>query len=278
MKQSASDDAEESIISKLKIAYGLDYTRSLDIMFRDMTVSKTLIKEYDHCKIKNNKKSNINFDMQVLSNHCWPFKPPNRDDPTNFILPRELEVMVNEFMEFYETKYKNRVLKWLYSEISRGEIKANCFKQAYIFHVSTFEMAIILLFNNHLILTVDDISISTGIELDLVCNILKNMKKSGLITTDDGTGIDKNSKVELNLNFSSKKLRVKMNCSLKKVVEKKREEVYKYTEDQRKIIIQSTIIRLLKIRKTLAHLNMIEDVKAMVSQKFITVDKEIKVR
>jgi cullin 1 len=48
---SASDDYEESMITKLKAACGFEYASKLQRMFQDMRLSTTLIDEYrTYCK------------------------------------------------------------------------------------------------------------------------------------------------------------------------------------------------------------------------------------
>ena len=64
---SASDDAETSMIGKLKEACGFEYTNKLQRMFQDMQISKDLNDSYKGWNEKNpsDKGSNVDFSVQV---------------------------------------------------------------------------------------------------------------------------------------------------------------------------------------------------------------------
>merc|ERR1712012_1484717 len=72
---SASDDAEASMISKLKSACGFEYTNKLQRMFQDQGVSKDLNQNFSkHLQNSNsNEQIDIDFQIQVLSSGSWPF-------------------------------------------------------------------------------------------------------------------------------------------------------------------------------------------------------------
>lgn len=82
---SASDDAEASMISKLKQACGYEYTIKLQRMFQDIGISKDLNDKFRQ-RIKSSEQSNeIDFSIQVLSSGSWPF-----NQSFNFSLPSEV--------------------------------------------------------------------------------------------------------------------------------------------------------------------------------------------
>merc|ERR1711963_1063429 len=71
---SASDDAEASMISKLKQACGFEYTNKLQRMFQDVGVSKDLNTRFtNHLQSGGNEPLDIDFQIQVLSSGSWPF-------------------------------------------------------------------------------------------------------------------------------------------------------------------------------------------------------------
>merc|ERR1711970_897449 len=83
---SASDDAEASMISKLKQACGFEYTSKLQRMFQDIGVSKDLNENFkkhsDNLDSTEGATSDIDFTIQVLSSGSWPFQ-----QSTSFTLP-----------------------------------------------------------------------------------------------------------------------------------------------------------------------------------------------
>lgn len=70
---SASDDAEASMISKLKQACGYEYTIKLQRMFQDIGVSKDLNEKFRGRLRESKLPNDIDFSIQVLSSGSWPF-------------------------------------------------------------------------------------------------------------------------------------------------------------------------------------------------------------
>jgi cullin 1 len=134
---SASDDAEASMISKLKQACGFEYTSKLQRMFQDIGLSKDLNEKYKVFMKENAQLSNqIDFSIQVLSSGSWPFV-----QSSPFVLPSELEQSVQRFNSFYAKLHSGRKLNWLYN-MCKGEITTNCFKNRYMFQVSLLHFSI----------------------------------------------------------------------------------------------------------------------------------------
>ncbi|XP_033100932.1 cullin-1-like, partial [Anneissia japonica] len=135
---SASDDAEASMISKLKQACGFEYTSKLQRMFQDIGLSKDLNERF-----KGHLQTNpldIDFAIQVLSSGSWPFQ-----QGFAFNLPSELEKSFQRFTTFYASQHSGRKLMWLF-HMSKGELVTNCFKNRYTLQASTFQMAVLLQF------------------------------------------------------------------------------------------------------------------------------------
>lgn len=86
---SASDDAEASMISKLKQACGYEYTIKLQRMFQDIGVSKDLNEQFRKHQKDANVCSELDFSIQVLSSGSWPFT-----QSFTFALPMEVRFVV----------------------------------------------------------------------------------------------------------------------------------------------------------------------------------------
>lgn len=126
---SASDDAEASMISKLKQACGFEYTSKLQRMFQDIGLSKDLNEKYKQVMHENSLNHKVDFSIQVLSSGSWPFVQSSA-----FRLPSELEQSVQRFNAFYARQHSGRKLNWLYN-MCKGEMHTNCFRQRYILQV-----------------------------------------------------------------------------------------------------------------------------------------------
>lgn len=127
---SASDDAEASMISKLKQACGYEYTIKLQRMFQDIGVSKDLNEQFRQRQRESKVPADIDFSIQVLSSGSWPF-----NQSMTSLLPSELERSVQKFSQFYASLHSGRKLNWLYN-MCKGEIVTNCFKNRYTLQVS----------------------------------------------------------------------------------------------------------------------------------------------
>ncbi|KAL4827016.1 hypothetical protein H8958_014974 [Nasalis larvatus] len=114
-QNSASDDAEASMISKLKQACGFEYTSKLQRMFQDIGVSKDLNEQFKK-HLTNSEPLDLDFSIQVLSSGSWPFQ-----QSCTFALPSELERSYQRFTAFYASRHSGRKLTWLY-QLSKGEL------------------------------------------------------------------------------------------------------------------------------------------------------------
>ncbi|KAI0240880.1 Cullin-1 [Lamellibrachia satsuma] len=155
---SASDDAEASMISKLKQACGFEYTSKLQRMFQDIGVSKDLNEHFKRHLVQSGDPLDIDFSIQVLSSGSWPFQ-----QSCAFVLPLELERSFQRFTTFYSSQHSGRKLNWLY-HMSKGELVTNCFKNRYTLQASTFQMAVLLQYNHSPVFTVQQLEESTQIK------------------------------------------------------------------------------------------------------------------
>uniref|UniRef100_A0A1B6KV81 Cullin-1 n=1 Tax=Graphocephala atropunctata TaxID=36148 RepID=A0A1B6KV81_9HEMI len=260
---SASDDAEASMISKLKQACGFEYTSKLQRMFQDVGVSKDLNEQFRRHMENSNESLDIDFSIQVLSSGSWPFQ-----QSFNFSLPTELERSVHRFTTFYSNRHSGRKLNWLYN-MSKGELIANCFKNRYTLQASTFQMAVLLQYNLSESWTVLQLSESTQIKPDFLVQVLEILVKTKLLACDvDETKIETETVMQLNLPYKNKKLRVNINHPMKSEQKSSEELTHKNIEEDRKLVIQAAIVRIMKMRKQLKHQQLVAEVFQQLSSRF----------
>ena len=81
----------------------------------------------------------------------------------------------------------------------------------------------------------------------------KYLSKNKLIIIDD-------EGYKLNYNFRNKKVKIDIHGFVPKMLEeKKKVDDIRYIEEDRKIVIQSTLVRIMKTRKTLEHNKLIQE-------------------
>lgn len=133
---SMSEDAEASMISKLKAACGALYTSKLQKMFQDMAVNSDLNTDFAKHLEASNTNLGVDFHVDVLTQGSWPFQ-----QIPLFALPGDLESCMERFKVFYSVFHSGRKLIWLYHK-SRAEIVTTCFKRRYTMSSSMHQVCL----------------------------------------------------------------------------------------------------------------------------------------
>jgi len=262
---SASDDAEAQMISRLKQSCGFEYTSKLQRMFQDIGLSKDLNDQFKTHLSTSGISLELDFSIQVLTAVSWPFS-----QSTTFALPIELEKSYQAFQNFYTRQHCGRVVNWLY-HMSKTEIVSNCFKSRYTFQASTFQMAILLQYNCETSHTVQHLAEVTKLKMDILLQVLSHLMRSKLLICDsvaEASQLVAEHVLKLNLNYKSKKLRVNINKPVKTEQKQEQETTHRHIEEDRKMQIQAAIVRIMKMRKTLKHQNLISETIAQLTVRF----------
>lgn len=242
---SVSDDAETSMISKLKEACGFEYTNKLQRMFQDIQISKDLNASYKDWQDKvlddDDRKRMVDAHYQVLGTGFWPLQPPTSD----FTAPIEINRTAERFQKFYFDKHNGRKLTWLW-QLCKGEVKANYIKNAkvpYTFQVSTYQMGILLLFNEADTLSYSDIQKATTLVPEILDPNLSIFLKAKVLTASpEGAKPDPSTTFSLNYNFKNKKIKVNLNIQIKSEQKVETEDTHKTIEEDRKLLLQVSYI------------------------------------
>ncbi|KAG8788187.1 hypothetical protein FRC15_005626 [Serendipita sp. 397] len=264
---SASDEAEASMISKLKDACGFEYTNKLQRMFTDMSLSKDLTDQFKE-RIEQSGDAtgaDISLSILVLGTNFWPLNPPSHE----FIIPREILPTYERFTRYYQNKHSGRKLTWLWN-YSKNELRTNYLNQKYILMTSSYQMAILIQYNNAETLSLDELFAATSISKDLLTQILGVLVKAKILINEETDQYD------LNPNFKSKKIRVNLNLPIKAEVKAEAVDVLKAVDEDRKYVIQATIVRIMKARKTLKNQALIQEVISQINQRFTPKIPDIK--
>lgn len=144
---------------KLREACGFQFTPKLQRMFKDIILSKALNQRFRQHMTDSGESLKLDFYILVPTTNAWSFQASSE-----LSLPRELQPYLQHFSAFYNEKHSSRKVTWLY-DISTGELAAHCFKSIYTLQASTFQMAVLLEYNNGLSITIHKLQEATGIQM-----------------------------------------------------------------------------------------------------------------
>jgi cullin 1 len=203
---SVSDEAEESMISKLKEACGFEYTNKLRRMFTgilsppscagrslidiaDVNLSKELTDSFKEHMEQNHYDVDINFSVMVLGTNFWPLNPLE----DGFIVPTDIQVTYDRFQKYYQTKHpkQKRKLTWLWN-YSKSELQTNYLNQKYILMTSACQTAVLLQYNNNDTLSLDELATATNVGKDLLTQVLQPLVKSRILISEETDQYDLN--------------------------------------------------------------------------------------
>lgn len=104
LNKSVSDDSEKNMISKLKTECGCQFTSKLEGMFKDMSVSNTIMEEFK--QLSQAQLHGVELSVRILTTGFWPTQSatPNSTIPPN---PR---AAFEVFKKFYLAKHSGRQL------------------------------------------------------------------------------------------------------------------------------------------------------------------------
>ncbi|XP_066921529.1 cullin-2-like [Clytia hemisphaerica] len=254
---SASMDMEEGMITKLKLACGYEYTNKLHRMFTDMTISTDLNQKFTN--FVNDKSINlgINFSLLVLQSGAWPL---GQSTVATVNLPNELCKSVSTFEAFYNNMFNGRKLTWL-QHLSNGEMKLTYLKKPYIVTCTTYQMAILLLFNGTDTMTYREIDSHLQLEVKELKRTLQSVLDVKLLTKQPSEEKDLTvCTFNLNKDFSNKRTKFKITAAVQRETPQEVEQTHTSVDEDRKMYTQAAIVRIMKSRKVMKHNLLIQEV------------------
>ncbi|XP_030300900.1 cullin-2 isoform X1 [Calypte anna] len=264
---SMSMDSEEAMINKLKQACGYEFTSKLHRMYTDMSVSADLNNKFNNF-IKNQDTIidlGISFQIYVLQAGAWPL---TQAPSSTFAIPQELEKSVQMFELFYSQHFSGRKLTWLHY-LCTGEVKMNYLCKPYVAMVTTYQMAVLLAFNNSETVSYKELQDSTQMNDKELTKTIKSLLDVKMINHDsDKEDIEAESTFSLNMNFSSKRTKFKITTSMQKDTPQEMEQTRSAVDEDRKMYLQAAIVRIMKARKVLRHNALIQEVISQSRARF----------
>nr|CDS18270.1 cullin 3 [Echinococcus granulosus] len=334
-----SDDQEKSMIAKLMAECGGLFTSKLEGMFKDMTVSKSLMEEF----ILTTANSPLNLDLyvRVLTIGLWPTQTTS----PRVSLPADAVDAFSVYSNFYLSKHTGRKIS-LHSNLGHAELLAvfngpvianeetpsqlevvasplpssslrfsasssssgavsglpgspgvpdpvdnpgtvvtgrTSSNRKYVLQVSTFQMVILMLFNQRSRYTFGELLAESGIpERDLMRNLtalcLSKSTQRILCKEPKSKEIEPTDVFSVNNSFFSRHYKIKVQNMSVRESEPERQETRTRVDENRRYVIEATIVRVMKMRKTMEHNQLLAEVMEHLKSRFRPTPLAIKQR
>ncbi|CAH1995177.1 unnamed protein product [Acanthoscelides obtectus] len=296
LNKSVSDDWEKNMISKLKTECGCQFTSKLEGMFKDMTVSNTIMDEFKEHVVKSETNlGGVDLFMRVLTTGFWP----TQSATPKCHIPAVPLAAFECFRRFYLAKHSGRQLT-LQPQLGNADLNAVFYgprkeenekdgacssstslvsnrsgPRKHIIQVSTYQMVVLMLFNNHDKLTYEEILNESDIpERDLIRALqslaMGKATQRVLIKNPKTKEIESSHEFYVNDSFTSKLHRVKIQTvAAKGESEPERRETRNKVDEDRKHEIEAAIVRIMKSRKRMAHNILVTEVTEQLKSRFL---------
>ncbi len=152
-----------------------------------MSLSKDLTDQFKERMDQNHDDNDINFSVMVLGTNVWPISAPDHE----FIIPKEINVTYGRFTKYYQTKHSGRKLTWLWN-YSKNELRTNYLNQKYILMTSSYQMAVLVQYNTHDTMSLDELVAATSIRKDLMMQVLALLVKAKILVNEEQEQYDLN--------------------------------------------------------------------------------------
>jgi hypothetical protein len=265
---SRSEHTEKSLIGKLKVEAGFSWVGKLEGMFKDVANSTELNNLF---RTTYNDKS-MDLHVTVCSKANWP--------PTKLIsgrVPRELAPACEAFKKFYKEKQSMHKIDWMW-DLGQGEVMVK-FRPGYnrTLCCSTLQMLLLLVFNNpgkaSGILTTKELIEITGLKKEDAADHLVSMAVPSVGLLDKlpkNKELEDDHKFRLNKDFKSQlmKVIVPVMRGLVPDVGGKKEVGPDPLKLQRQHMIDASLVRVMKVRQTFKHSQLMAEVIGQLKQRF----------
>ncbi|AQK42187.1 hypothetical protein Zm00014a_015086 [Zea mays] len=270
--KSANDEHERSILTKLKQQCGGQFTSKMEGMVTDLTVARDHQTKFEEF-VAGHPELNPGIDLAVtvLTTGFWPSYKT-----FDINLPAEMVKCVEVFKEFYQTRTKHRKLTWIYS-LGTCNINAKFDAKPIELIVTTYQAALLLLFNGSERLSYSEIATQLNLSDDDVVRLLHSLScaKYKILNKEPANrSISPNDVFEFNSKFTDRMRRIKI--PLPPVDEKKK--VVEDVDKDRRYAIDASIVRIMKSRKVMGHQQLVAECVEQLSRMFKPDFKAIKKR
>jgi len=129
----------------------------------------------------------VTFSVMVLGTNFWPLSAPTNE----YTIPREIQPTYDRFTRYYGAKHSGRKLTWLWN-YSKNELRTNYLNQKYIIMTSSYQMAVLVQYNDHDTLSFEEIVTATAISKEILRQVLGLLTKAKILISEETDQYDLN--------------------------------------------------------------------------------------
>lgn len=272
-QRSASAEAEKSMIGKLKLRCGAQYTSKLEGMINDMR-DEVHERGYQKFCVERGIKRDSEFTVQALTSGFWPTYKSE-----DLKLPMAMSECVQSFEAYYSSVTNNRKLQW-YHKMGVVTLQGNFKKRKMDLVVSAIQSAILLLFNDEEELSIEAIIKHTGLDADAMKAQLRSLVTGQfkILNKKPKEGYRIDHVMSVNRDFSHAQRRLRIPNVANKTTKKERGAATQAVQEDRRHAIEASVVRVMKARKSLQHATLVSEVSSHLMQYFKPDPREIKRR
>ncbi|KAJ8609728.1 hypothetical protein MRB53_038965 [Persea americana] len=251
-KSSEEDDMEKSLIEVMTI---FKYIEDKDVFQK--FYSRSLAKRLVH-----GTSASGDSEVSMISK----LKDASGFEYTNKLNRMYQDIQLSKDLNKAYEQYQSNSLSGDGGEMRANYVKMN--KVPYTFQVSTYQISILLLFNDSDTVSYDDIASTTMLAKETLDPSLAIMLKAKVLLATPEGKTESGVTYTLNKDFKHKKIKVNLNIAIKSEQKQEVEETHKTIEEDRKMLMQSAIVRIMKSRKTMKHSQLVSETIQQIKSRF----------
>jgi len=270
---SESEQSEKSMIGKLKTESGYHWTSKLEDMFKDIQRSKELMVDFNK-KFGGDLK--IEMNVSVCTTGAWPSNQVSQS-----IMPDSIKSAAEKYKNFYSTLHNGRKLDFR-MDLGKAEVQVHfnpTTKKVLV--VTTYQMMVLLLFNQKKVLTFKEMLDKTNIpRKELAWHVLSLAHpKVKVLRKDPSTKrIEDDHRFGIHPKYKNARTRVAIPLMAKPQEDdpgaEERRQILRLRQHQ----MDAAIVRIMKARKTQMHRDLISEVTRQLNNRFTPAPNDIKKR
>ncbi|GAB6032838.1 Cullin-5 [Chamberlinius hualienensis] len=287
---SADSEKEEYMVEWLRdVGMPADYVNKLARMFQDIKVSDDLNQQFKlhHKSNKGNIADSIN--IKILNAGAWA----RGSERVTISLPMELEDCIPEVEEFYKQQHNGRKLQW-HHHMSNGTISFSSQVGRYDLDVTTFQMAVLFVFNQRANdkISFENLRLATELPDPELRKTLwslmafPKLKRQVLICEPEvktPKEFEENSLLSINHDFAlikngkpQKRGKINLVGRLQLSTERSKEEDNESIVQLRILRTQEAIVKIMKMRKRITNAQLQTELVEILKNMFLPSKKLIK--